>query len=74
MNGYEQFNIVEDYLNLLRRIEKQKLYMIEFNEDGIMKPKVYFFDYIVDDKNKQSIIIITHDKCIFFANNDIKKA
>ncbi len=34
----------------MRKIEKLKLYMIEFNKDTI-KPKAYPFDYIVKDEN-----------------------
>lgn len=38
-----------------------------------MKPKAYLLDCAVDDKNKQPIIMINHDGCIFFVNNGIKK-
>lgn len=29
-----------------------KPYMVEFNEDGTMKPKAYLPDYAVEDENK----------------------
>lgn len=42
-----------------------KPYIIEFEEDGTMKPKIYSDDYIIEDLNQQLVIIITYDKYIF---------
>lgn len=47
VNKQKQYNIVEDYKNLLIKIEKLKLSIIEFEEDNIIKPKIYFSNYIV---------------------------
>lgn len=71
IDRYEQFDVMEDYTNLLKKIEELKLYIIKFFKNGKIKPKVYFFDYIVRSENLRLIILITHDKCIFFANNKI---
>ena len=48
--------------------------MVEFDKNSTIKLKVYSFDYIVNSENKQLIIIIIYDECIFSANNNIKKA
>lgn len=45
--------------------------MVQFFENGAMKPKVYLFDYVVKGENCQPIIKITHDEYIFFVNDDI---
>lgn len=47
VDRYERFNIVKDRSNFLQKIEELELYIVEFNKDGIMKPKIYFLDCIV---------------------------
>lgn len=61
--------MMEDCANFLKVIKDLKPYMVEFEEDGTLKPKVYLDDYRVEDPNQCPIIIITHDKCIFSAND-----
>ncbi len=39
-----------------------------------MKPKTYLPNCVVEDENKQPIIVITHDECIFSVNDGIRKA
>lgn len=48
--------------------------MVEFEEDGKMKPKIYLSGYIVEGSDWQPIIVIIYDDCIFFANNGIRRA
>lgn len=48
--------------------------MVKFNKNSIIKPKTYPPNCVVKIKNKQSIIIITHNECIFSVNNDVKKS
>ena len=48
--------------------------MVKFNKDSTMKPKTYPPDCVVEGENKQPIIMITHDKCTFSANDGVKKA
>lgn len=74
MYRYEQSAIVEDSSNFLEKMKELKPYMVEFSKDGTMKSKVYPPDCAVEGKNHQQIIIITHDKCLFFANDDVQKA
>lgn len=71
VDRHEQFDIVDNCANLLKKIEELKSYMIEFFEDDVMKLKVYLSDYVVEGENCQLIIIITHNKYTFFANNGV---
>lgn len=68
INRYKQANIIEDYKNFFKRLEEPKFYMIGFEKNGIKKPKIYFANCAI---REYSIIIITHDAYIFFANNEI---
>lgn len=71
IDGYEWPKIVEDHTNFLKVMKDLKLYMIEFEEDKTMKLKVYPHNYIIEDPNWHPFMIITYNKCIFFANNDV---
>ena len=48
--------------------------MVEFDENGAMKPKVYPSDCAVGKENRRPIIVITHDECTFSANDGVRKA
>lgn len=48
--------------------------MVEFEEDGKIKSKIYPSDCIVEGSNQLLIILISHDECVFSANNVIRKA
>lgn len=56
------------------RIEDLKPYIIEFEEDNKIKPKIYSSNYTTGENNWQLINVITHNKYIFSANNSIKRA
>lgn len=73
IDRYKGADIVEDYKDFLKKLNKLKPYMVEFEEDGIMKPKVYLFNCVVGVNEQCLIIVITYDKYIFFANNRIQK-
>ncbi len=66
--------MIEDRNNFLTRIEDLKPYMVKFEEDDKMKPKIYPSDCTVRGSVRQSIIVITHDEYTFPANNSIKRA
>ena len=51
INRHKQSNIVEDYLNFLKKIEKLKPYIIKFNKNGTMKLKDYPVDCVVKSEN-----------------------
>ena len=54
--------MVEDYVNFLRRIKELKPYMVEFNEDGKMKSKMYLSNWIVNSEEHQLIIVIIYNR------------
>ena len=47
IDGHERSDVVEDRNNFLTRMEDFKFYMVEFEEDGKIKPKVYLSDCAV---------------------------
>ena len=71
VDGHEQADVVEDRKNFLKKMEELKLYMIEFYENGAIKPKTYPPDCVVGEENRQPVIVITHDKCTFSANDRV---
>lgn len=73
IDKHKQLDVVKDHINFLKKMEELKPYIVEFYNNGIIKPKVYPYDYVVGNKICKSIIIITHDEYIFFANNGVQK-
>lgn len=51
IDEHKQLNVVKDYRNFLKKIEKLKPYMIKFEENSIRKAKTYLFNYIVGGPN-----------------------
>lgn len=51
MDGHERSNIVENRTNFLNQMEEIKSYVVEFYDDGAMKPKVYLSDCAMRGKN-----------------------
>lgn len=74
IDKHEQSDVVEDCLNFLKKIEELKPYIVQFNKDGIMKPKACPPNCVVKSENKLPIIVITQDECTFSTNDGIKKA
>lgn len=50
-----------------------KLHIIKFNENVVIKDKIYLFDYKISEKVRQLISIITNDKYKFLINDGICK-
>lgn len=72
VDRHKQSDLVKDYKNFLTKMEELKSYVVEFEENSIMKPKTYLFDYAVLGGDKdQSIIVIIYDEYIFSANNGV---
>ena len=61
-------------MKFLNKIKKFKLYLMKFYKDNIMKNKICLFNYIINNKNCQLIMIIIYNKYIFLINNNICKA
>lgn len=67
-------DVVKDCKVFPNKIEELKLYMVEFDKNDAMKPKVYPSNCTVGGNYWQSIIVITHNKYTFSVNNKIWKA
>ena len=65
INGHERSDVVEDCKRFLNKMEDLKPYLVEFNEDDTMKDKTYPPDCAIEGEDRQPVIIITHDECIF---------
>ena len=74
VDGHKRTDVVEDQNCFLTHIEELKPYMVEVDEDGGMKAKEYLVDCAVGVDERQPVIIITHDECIFSANDGVQKA
>lgn len=55
----------------MKKIKKLKLYIVEFKENDLTKPKFYLFKYKVSRDSQQLIIIITYNKYIFSVINRV---
>lgn len=69
VDGHECPDVVENRKYFLKRMKDLELYSVEFEADGTMKPKTYPFDCTVGGNKRRPIIVITHDECIFSAND-----
>lgn len=65
--------MVKDYKKFLSIIRNLDMYLVEFEEDGLMKTKKYPNNYVMREDKYYFIIIITHNKYIFFQNDRIWK-
>lgn len=74
VNRHKRSDVIEDRKNFFKKIEKFKPYMVEFKENKIIKPKIYSLDCAVRRDNCCPIFVITHDECIFSANDRVRKA
>ncbi len=74
VDRHGQPDVVEDRGRFLKIMGELKPYMVEFNEDGIMKNKEYPLDCAVSGGIRQPIIKIIYDECTFSTNNSICKA
>jgi hypothetical protein len=74
LDGHERKDVIEYRTHFLDAIHEFLPYMVEFNENGSMKPKEYPNDCRVGGPDRQPIIFITHDESIFSANDGRRQA
>ena len=67
---YEREDVIEYREIFFDEIKFLLPYFVKFSDDRSILPKTYLKDYIVGGLNWRPIIIITHVKSIFFANNN----
>ena len=51
MNEYKQSDLVEDQINFLQKMGELKPYIVEFDKNGVIKPKAYPADYLMGVNN-----------------------
>lgn len=64
-------DIIKACKKFLLNREKLKLYIVEFEENSVIKNKIYLSDYIIHNNNYCLIIVTTHDEYIFSVNDRI---
>ena len=71
IDNHKQLDVVEDQNCFLIKIEKLKLYIVEFSKNSVIKAKDYLVNFVVKGKKYCLIIIIIHNKYTFFANSRV---
>ena len=56
VDGHKQFDIIENRIHFLKKMKELKLYIVEFNENSTMKPKVYPFDCGIEGENRWPVM------------------
>lgn len=72
VDRHEQSDVIEDWKNFPYKIEELKPYIVKFDENGAIKPKIYSEDCTIGGNNWRLVIVITHNKCTFSVNNRIQ--
>lgn len=62
INKLECLNVVKDWKIFLIIMENFKSYIIKFEKNDKIKPKIYLLDCAFGKSNQQLIIIITYNK------------
>lgn len=65
--------MIEYWKKILKEIKAILPYFTKFKENDIILPKDYLDNCAVEDSDWQPIIMIIHDKNIFFTNNSYWK-
>lgn len=74
IDRHERSDVVKDCTRFLKMMEELKPFMVEFEANGNIKPKVYPPSCIVGGDECRPIIVITHDECTFSANDGKRRA
>lgn len=69
VDGHKRPDVVEDRKQFLKVMERLEPYLVEFDSDGNMLPKIYPSDYEVGGATCRPVIMITHDECTFSSND-----
>ncbi len=71
--GHEREDVVEYRGIVLEEMKALLPYFVKFKEDSTILPKKYPENCAVGSSNRRPIIMITHDKSTFSANNSRRK-
>lgn len=55
-------------------MKELKPYIVEFDKNGVIKPKAYPQDCAIGSHHWQPIMVITHNEYTFSANDGIQKS
>ena len=69
MDGHERPDVIEDRAKFLKTMAELEPYLVEFEENGTMKTKLYPENCQVGGNDRRPVICITHDECTFSAND-----
>lgn len=69
VDGHERLDVVKDRENFLETMKNLTPYLVEFDENGNILPKTYPADCGVGGDQRRPVILITHDECVFSAND-----
>ena len=69
VDGHKQQDVIKDRKRFLKMMKELKPYLVEFDKDGGMLPKVYPPNCEVGEETRRPVIMITHDECTFSSNN-----
>ena len=61
VEGHEWSDVVEDRNYFLIKLEELKPYIVEFNEDSVIKAKDYPADCVMGGEECHPITVITHN-------------
>lgn len=69
VDEHERQNVIEDRIKFLKAMADLKPYLVEFEDNDMIKPKLYPKDCQVGKNDCKPVICIIHDECTFSANN-----
>lgn len=68
-DGHERLDVIAYRSEFVQYLEKLWPYIVEFEDDGLIKAKIYPEDCEIGGLERRPIIIITHDESIFQSND-----
>ena len=72
INGHKRSNVIKDRETFLETMKNLSPYLVEFDKDDNIALKSYLADCEMGRSQRQPIIFITHDECIFSSNDGPK--
>ena len=74
VDGHERQDVVGYREGFIKRLEELWPYIVEFEDDGTIVNKAYPEGCIVGGRDRQPIILVTHDKSTFSSNDGRRQA
>lgn len=74
IDKHEGSDVIEYCKVFIWKMEELKPYLVEFEKNDAIKPKVYLLDCTIRGNNRSPIILINYDECESSANDRIQRA